>query len=334
MTEPYTLIGSEMSPYSVKVRAYCRYKELPFDWEERSFLNRKKFAEHAKVPLVPLLIRPDGSAIQDSTLIIEQELEPKYPQPDVRPPEPAAQFLSSLLEEFADEWGNKLMFYQRWRDPKDQQSAAARLAKLMFGVTWWGKLAQPVAARMIQKRMVPRVSFVGASEANVALLQRSWQQLVADLEAHIASRQYLFGGRPTLADFSLYGQLVQAYSDPTAGDYLRANASQLLGWLERMASPRVKGDFEPLDALYPTLAPVLENTVAKHFLPWADANARAFKAGEKTVSLQLDGYSYSQQVFKYHAVSLAALRDKFQAVSEDEQTVATLRKLDCLQFFN
>ena len=88
-----------------------------------------------------------------------------------------------------------------------------------------------------------------------------------------------------------------------------------------------------LDALFPTLAPLLENTVARHFLPWSRANAAAWRAGDKQVELQLDGTFYSQRCFKYHAVSLAALQHKFEVAKSADQTRAALRKVKCLQYF-
>jgi hypothetical protein len=238
-----------------------------------------------------------------------------------------------LLEEFTDEWLIKLMFFQRWRAVRDQKSASDRLARLMFGVTWWGKLSQPLLRPVVVRHMLGRLSFVGASEANMPLLQRSWEQLVADLEAHLSSRQYLFGGRPSLADFGLYGQMVQAFSDPTAGDYIRGHGSQLQAWIERMREPVNLGEFETLDALFPSLAPVLENTVARHFLPWSEANAVAWGAGNEQFTVALEGENYQQKPFKYHAVSRAALLDKFDRVKSDKQTLAALRKVDCLRFF-
>jgi glutathione S-transferase len=333
MTEPYTLMGSQMSPYSVKVQSYLNYKAIPFVWEERSVLNRKKFKQHAVIPLIPLLLRADGNAVQDSTRIIEAELEPAYPQPSVYPEEPAARFLCELLEEHADEWVVKLMFFQRWRAVRDQKSAADRLARLLFGVTWWGKLAQPLVRPVVARRMMGRLPMVGATEANIPLLQRSWEQLVADLEAHLASRQYLFGGRPSLADFSLYGQMVQAFSDPTAGDYIRGHGLQLQAWIERMKAPVELGEFEALDALFPSLAPVLENNVARHFLPWSEANAVAWEAGDEQFTVTLEGERYQQKTFKFPGVSRAALVDKFDRVKSDRQTLAALRKVDCLRFF-
>ncbi len=333
MEQSYLLVGSTMSPYSLKVRAYMDYKSIPYTWEERTLANAGRFKQAGVKPLVPLLICPDGSAKQDSTLIIEEELEPAYPFPVVLPEQPATRFICALLEEFADEWVNKLMFFQRWNSPRDRKSAATRLARLLSGGSWWASALRPLGSSVITRRMVPRMAFVGASEANIALLQKSWEMLVADLEAHLANRLYLFGGRPSLADFSLYGQLSTAFSDPTAGDYIRAHARELQGWIERMGKPRLSGEFETLDALFPSLAPLLENTVARHFLPWSQANARAWEAGDKQVSLEIDGMLYSQQCFKYHAVSLAALQEKFVAVENDDQTLAALRKVDCLQFF-
>ena len=333
MEQSYLLVGSTMSPYSLKVRSYMDYKSIPYTWEERTLANAWRFKQAGVRPLVPLLIRPDGGLKQDSTLIIENEFESAYPTPEVLPEQPAARFICALLEEFADEWVNKLMFFQRWNTPRDQKSAATRLAKLLMGGSWWAPALQPLGRSVITRRMVPRMAYVGASETNIALLQKSWEMLVADLESHLANRLYLFGGRPSLADFSLYGQLVAAFTDPTAGDYIRAHARELQGWIERMSNPRVSGEFEPLDALFPSLAPLLGNTVTRHFLPWSQANAKAWEAGSKEVTLEIDGRVYSQQCFKYHAVSLAALQGKFAAVETDDQTLAALRKVDCLQFF-
>ena len=78
MGEPLRAFGNELSPYSVKVRSYLRYKEIPHVWIVRDATNQEEFARHAKLPLIPLLILPDGTSLQDSTPIIEQ-LEARYP---------------------------------------------------------------------------------------------------------------------------------------------------------------------------------------------------------------------------------------------------------------
>ena len=40
MTQNYRIYGSELSPYSVKVRSYFRYKEIPHQWIPRSTARR------------------------------------------------------------------------------------------------------------------------------------------------------------------------------------------------------------------------------------------------------------------------------------------------------
>ena len=67
MADGYRIIGAEMSPYSVKVRAYFRYKGIPHQWILRNAASQAEFEKHAKMPIIPLVISPDGTGIQDST---------------------------------------------------------------------------------------------------------------------------------------------------------------------------------------------------------------------------------------------------------------------------
>jgi len=113
MSNVHRIFGIELSPYSVKARSYFRYKEIPHEWVIRSGANQAEFQKHAKLPLVPLVLSPNGEAIQDSTPILEH-FEKLHPEPSIHPREPVAAFVSALLEEFGDEWGNKWMFHYRW----------------------------------------------------------------------------------------------------------------------------------------------------------------------------------------------------------------------------
>ena len=69
--------------------------------------------KYTKVPLVPVVVTPTGEGLQDSTPIIER-LEKEHPELSIHPEEPVAAFVSAMLEEFGDEWGNKWMFHTRW----------------------------------------------------------------------------------------------------------------------------------------------------------------------------------------------------------------------------
>ena len=115
MSDSYRIFGSEMSPYSVKVRSYFRYKAIPHTWIPRRADSDEEYRRFAKLPIVPTVATSDDQGLQDSTPIIEA-LETTYPEPSIHPADATLAFLSTLIEEFGDEWGNKLMFHHRWFD--------------------------------------------------------------------------------------------------------------------------------------------------------------------------------------------------------------------------
>src|SRR6266481_1636159 len=328
MADTYRVFGSELSPYSVKVRSYFRYKGIPHEWLIRSAATEAEFQRYAKLPLIPLVVSADGAALQDSTPTIER-LEQRHPEPAIQPADLALAFLSSLIEEYADEWGNKPMFHYRWFYPPDQDSAADRIARSMMpGVA---EDAVVSAIGTIKTRMVPRLAFVGSSAATTDVIEGSFHRQLAILEQHLETRPYLFGGRPALGDFGLYAQLYQCSTDPTPGAIMRTQAPRTLAWIARMLEPSPPtGGFEPWERLQPTLLPLLRDEIGHIFLPWSVANARALQAGEKTFAATLDGHPFSQETQKYHAKSLAALRAKYQAVADRGRLDAILTDADCL----
>ena len=322
----YQLYGSEMSPYSVKVRSYLRYKGIAHQWIARQPSNDSAYKAVAKLPIVPTLVTPGGEGVQDSTPIIEM-LEREFPAPSIHPESLPLRFLSALIEEFGDEWGNKIMFHYRWWDELDQRAAAKTLARL----------AQPLAgdadisglADLIRGRMTGRGFFVGSSSATAPLIQEYFLELIDLLSAHLASRRYLFGARPSFGDFGLAAQLYEASVDPTCGGILRGRAPIVLDWCLRMIDPRAEGTIEEWDSLSSTLMPIL-NYIARTFLPWTNANASALASNAAEFTVEISGKSYTQQPQKYHAKSLAALKSKYAAVAQDVALRQILDGSGCL----
>ena len=153
------------------------------------------------------------------------------------------------------------------------------------------------------------------------------------LEKHLQGRPYLFGGRPCFADFGLWGQIYNAWTDPTCEEKLK-NSAGVLAWIDRMLDPSAEGDFESWDALGPTLEPFLAQEV-RLFLTWSAANAEAIAAGVDKMTVDLDGKTWSQSVGgpqKYHAKSLKELRRKYGEVSEDAELRGILDRAGCLPF--
>ncbi len=326
------LLGLEVSPYTMKVRAYFRFKNIPFEWLPRTRKNEKLFQAHAQVQLIPMVFLPDGTAMQDSTLIMEH-IEAAHPEPSMYPEDPALNFISALMEEFGDEWCNKLMFLPRWFHEEDQFATAKRIASEMLSESWFGSVATPVMARLIVRRMRPRLSFAGASDTNRPHLEAGFKSLVTKLDAHLANRSYLLGGRPSFGDFGIWGNLYQAWTDPTAGGHIKETAPNLNTWIERMLVPGVESDFETLEALWPTLLPVLRDEVGDRFLKWSVTNDKAWKAGEPETSLEMNGAPYRQKTFKYHSFSLGELKRKFAPVKEIATLASLLEEAHCLDPF-
>ena len=249
MSESYRIFGSEMSPYSVKVRSYCRYKGIPHEWIRRTPANQEEFQKYARIPIVPAVATPEGEGLQDSTPILEK-LDELFPEPSIHPEDPALRFLSQLLEEYGDEWGNKLMFHHRWWHDVDARATARVLA---FGMVPEvdAEAVEKVSAA-VHERMTGRGHFVGSSAETADLIERYLLDLLAILEPHLANRRYLFGDRPAFADFGLAMQLYETSVDPTGSGIMRSRAGNVLDWCFRMLEPRDDGPFESWESLAPT----------------------------------------------------------------------------------
>ena len=329
MSGVYRIFGSEISPYSVKVRSYYRYKGIPHEWIVRNAETQAESQKYAKLPLIPIVATPDDEGLQDSTPILEK-MESLFPEPSIHPDDPSLAFLSALIEEFGDEWGNKWMFHYRWAAEADQNSAAERIVQAMMP----GAEGDPLAAMVdnIKGRMVNRVWFVGSNERTAAQIEASWNTAVDLLEAHLAGRDFLCGARPSFGDFGLWGQIYNAWTDPTCGSILNERCPHVVAWVERMLEPKAGGDFESWETLEPTLAPFLASQVGQLFLPWSDANATAMEAGAEEFSVKLAGSTWDQKPQKYHARSLAALRARYAAVADKSALDPILERTDCLEW--
>ncbi len=327
MADPYRIFGAELSPYSVKVRSYCRYKGIPHQWIIRNAAVQEEYQKYAKLPIIPLVVTPEDTGLQDSTPIIEY-LESRYPTPAIHPADPVTRFISVLVEEFGDEWGNKWMFHYRWAREADQLSAAGRIARIMGPMADEQQHVQMQA--QVRERMVKRVWFVGSNEQTAPQIEESFHEGIAQLEVHLSDRPYLFGARPAFGDFGLWGQLYNAWTDPTPGALIEGRTPHVLAWIQRMLWPRVEGDFEPWASLEPTLLPFLERQIGARFLPWTLANTEALATGREEFSVELQGQTWPQKPQKYHAKSFQVLREKYRAVTDKSALDPVLERVGCL----
>ncbi len=327
MSKKYKIFGAEMSPYSVKVRSYFRYKNIPHQWLQR-MRHEEEFKKFARLPIIPLVVTPEEEGIQDSTPIIER-LEQIFPEPLIHPEDPTLAFLSALIEEYGDEWGNKIMYHHRWYAELDQLATAHVLARDVIPDAD-GEAVEGLAKK-VRDRMSGRGSFVGSSDETAPLISGYLDRLFEILEPHFENRLYLFGDRPSFADFGLGLQVYEMALDPTAGAIIRARAPNVLKWVYRMTDPRNDGPFENWPSLQPTLEPLLADA-GTYFLPWSTANAKALAADEEAFSVELNGEAYVQPPQKYHARSLGVLRERYAANADNSELNRILEETGCLTY--
>ena len=186
-------------------------------------------------------------------------------------------------------------------------------------------------AEMIRARMVDRVWFVGSNAQNAPQIEDSFREAVAHLNAHLADRPYLFGARPAFADFALWGQLYEAWTDPTPGALIEGRGHNVLAWVQRMLWPRAEGEFER------------GRVSSRHCCRCCNARSGGSSCrgrwrmrqpsprAREEFSVELDGRTWTQKPQKYHAKSLRALRDKYAAVTDKAALDAVLERAGCLE---
>lgn len=307
----YELIGANPSPYSRKLRAILRYRRLPHVWRLRRPAMSPEI-EAVKPKLIPILRFPEGDYRVDSTPLA-YELERRHSERSIIPPDPADAFVCHLIEDYADEWGTKWMFHYRWKDDATAAWAARWIAQDTLPAPL-GPQAQSFA-KYFHDRQRGRMALVGSTPDTAPLIEASYVRALDILGAQLGGERYLFGTRPSLADFALYGQLAQLSIDPWPLSVLRQRAPTLEGWTLLLDDASgVDGDWQPQAPWAAETRKALLRRIAAEYLPFLRANAAALQAGEKTVRVALDGGDYTQEVFPYQGKCYAETQRRWQAL--------------------
>ena len=323
MQPPFRLYGAEHSAFTQKLLTYLRYKGLDHTYVIRTAENAAEFARLARLPLIPLLVEADGRTAQDSTMILDR-LEQTHPEPCARPADAALQFLAALLEDFADEWVHKIGLYYRWAHEADRAAAATATVHALYG-------DQPPegAADVVAARMAAKLPVAGATAENGPALEASLADLLAKLDAHLMPRPFLLGASPCAADFALAAQLAQLQKDARSAALVGA-FPLVSAYVARMAAPAAPSEpaFESLEALRPTLEPLLARHVADAYLAFAQANMAAHANGG-AIALTVLGHPFSQGAQRYAGRAFQELRRKRAVVAEHEDLSALLEAAGC-----
>ena len=330
MTTRYRVIGNNGSPYSMKLRAIMRYRRLPFDWVYRLPDVREQLAGKIKVGLIPVLHIPDEDRYLIDSTPIAYALERRHGERSILPPNPGLAFLCHLIEDMADEWLTKAMFLYRWEKPEDQEYSARWIIADSRPDLSGTAFEDAVAA--IRDRQVGRMPLVGCTPQNATVIKESYWRIMDALNAHIRIDRYLFGSRPGLADFGLFGQLKTLATDHTPMLEMRARAVYVEHWVRQVDDlSGLEGDWIASAADLPDATRDLLTLAGEVYLPFLQANAAAAKDGLRSFETQLLGKPYAQAPFGYQVKCLGWLQEEFQALPADDRAAIkpVLRQTGC-----
>ena len=304
-TVTYELWISRASPYSSKAHAQAGYAGIEFHVQIPNAVTRWSVIRRLTGKTMVPVLRRGKWAINDSTRIaqylVERSKRPMLPQ---RP----ADLLAWLFEDFADEWVVRCAMHSRWRHLEDTQAIEAVIGEELTGVLPVGKrLLGGEAARRIQAQLQPW----GITPANDEAMEESMFRLLEALEALLGDHgPYLFGGYPTVADFALYGALIQYRGDPTGRQRLRGHLA-LHDYLDRIdamtsrpATIEVE-DCAPVDI--DALGPLFGEMMGTYWTLLV-ANQRSLDAGSDDVACRfVDGHRFQAAASRYLSRRMEAL---------------------------
>jgi glutathione S-transferase len=316
MTRPILIVGAIGSPYTRKMKALARYRRIEIRFLSGGPGGRPDGLPKPPLPLLPVVYLPEGEndyrATSDSTFQL-RELETRYTGRSVLPPDPVIALLDYLVEDYADEWVTKMMFHYRWYYAADRA----------FARTWIITSRDPVMAEAERRagmqafndRQVGRMALVGCTEQNRPLIEESYRFVLDTVDRHVRAIPFLFGARPSLADFGLFGQLQILSVDPTPMAEMRERAPDVYCWLLRLDDASgVEGEWiDPAAPLPGTLTALLRHC-GETYLPFLAANTRALQEGRDEVALDILGRPYAQAPFRYQGKCHDALRRKLAAL--------------------
>ena len=309
----YRLYGHIGSPYSMKVRAALRYRRLPhlFVEEGRELARRQS---SMRVPVMPILEYPDGSLHNDSTPLL-YDLEQRHPVVrSLLPTRESDAFLAVLIEDLADEWLTKAMYFYRWFHPEFRKQTSEWIA---YDMHFGGGIERMQAwAENFRERQAERLTLVGCTPENRPAIEAIATRFLEVLEPHVVDTPFLFGSRPSIADFGLFGQLSQFVVDLAVIEPARTKAPFTMRWVLLVhdlsgLEGEWWGDDEPLRPAVEALLHI----AGEDYLPFLAANARAWKEKAPVVRHESSGLAYEQAPYRYQVKCLAELRKKFAGLS-------------------
>lgn len=235
--------------------------------------------------------------------------------------------MSHLIEDYAEEWLWRPAMHYRWSYKADRMLLSRKIVdELMPEVRVPGMLKRAMIRRRQRGEYVRRDGVDGITRDHVESI---YLNTLDRLQTVFSQRPFLLGEQPTLADFGFFASMFRHFSqDPTASDIMRRRAPAVFEWQARLWNARASSIDGALVNDFPVdLNPILRD-MGEAYLPYLNANARAWQQGLERFNPQIQGVQYRDvPVSQYRVWCLETLQEHVQAVP-DEQKASVKKILD------
>ncbi len=329
----YTLYGAEVSYFTGKARAFLDWKQI--DYEEKlatSRVYREIIMPRVGWSVIPVVCGPDDEVLQDTSEIIDT-LDARHGAPSVMPDGPATKLAALLLELYGDEWLVLPAMHYRWSYNRE------------FAYREFGRLSAPKKTpdeqleigRRNAKNFEGALPVLGVDARTAVAIEAGYLELMEQLNAHFAEHEMLFGSRPSIGDFGLFGPLyAHQYRDPASGALMRENAPHLVRWVEmlRHGKAAYPGTFLENDAVPASLYPILR-TQMRDQMPCLASTAKALSdwAADRPAGSEIpralgrhefhtNGATGERMIFPFNLWMLQRPLDHFNGLNGDARAAA------------
>jgi glutathione S-transferase len=262
----YRVHGMWQSYFTRKMTGYLDYKGIP--WAMRRFSGFSPEATAAGWPGgVPLVKTPDDRFMWDTTAMIHH-LERCHPEPSVLPPDPVQRFLCYLVEDVADEWMYRPAVGSRWFYDENSSVGGFELAR---DVSVTAPMSCDAAKAVVGAHVRSSCGPLGVDEHSIAFwIEQVVKPWIRVLDGHFARWPFLFGDRPSLADFAIFGgNAAHFVNDPLCRRWMDAEGPHVVRHTHCLLEPEEQGFAEWSDAgeVPDTLVAILADA-GRLYLPW------------------------------------------------------------------
>jgi len=320
----YRVHGMMQSYFTRKMTAYFDYKGIP--WLFRRFPGVSAASASAGFPGgVPVVETPAGEFMWDSTPMLHH-LEHLFPEPSVIPVDPVQRFLCYVVEDIADEWLYRVAVGSRWYFGENHGVGGFELARdISVRMPTTCDQAYSGVGAHVRSSCGP----LGVNEGNIQTwideVLRPW---LRGLGAHLAQRPFLFGDRPSLADFALFGgNAAHFINDPLCRRWTDEDAPSVVQHTHRLFEPEDEAFGGWTDDCPDSLIALLADA-GRLYLPWV---SRACVDGTADIRFA-NGTSVTIQATEFLRHARAVLLGRYVALRSDALD-ATLARAGILPYF-